>query len=205
VSYSPAADSVGSSLADATGAAASVDSVAAGVVAAWVGFDEGVLVGAAGVVLAVVGATYGVLPEPLLLLEPDEPDEPDDPVVWWPLAVLCEPLEWLPPLLWLPLLCSVEGLWVGFLVGLWLGLGVDGGGGACVAGGGGATVAVGGFAVGVFWVGAAATGARFAVSPEPAALCGHQATRHAAVARSAATATRTKFVQVLLTTPSLAP
>jgi hypothetical protein len=61
----------------------------------------------------------------------------------------------------------------------------------------GATVAVG-----VFWVGAAATGVTMAASPEPAALCGHQATRQAARPNNAATAKRTRFVQVLLTTSS---
>ena len=67
----------------------------------------------------------------------------------------------------------------------------------------GAAVAVGVLVgVGVFWVGAAATGATTAVSPEPAALWGHQATRHAARPSNAATAKRTMFVPVLLTMSS---
>ena len=86
----------------------------------------------------------------------------------------------------------------GFLVGF--GVGCAGGGAAVV----GATVAVGGLgALGVFWVGAAAAGEEATTaSPEPAALCGHQATRHAARPSNTATAKRTKFVPVLLTTTS---
>ncbi len=68
----------------------------------------------------------------------------------------------------------------------------------------GATVAVGcGATVGVFWVGAAAAGDETtAASPDPAALCGHQATRQAARPSNAATAKRTMFDPVLLTTSS---
>jgi hypothetical protein len=118
-----------------------------------------------------------------------------------------------PPELWLvlpllvlpPLLCSVVGLWwVGFLVGFLVGLGVEGGGAGGGAGLVGATVAVGGLgALGVFCVGRAAAGEETTTaSPEPAALCGHQATRQAARPSIAATATRTMFVPVLLTTTS---
>jgi hypothetical protein len=114
-------------------------------------------------------------------------------VVWWP-------LEFGPPLL-----CSVVGLWVGLWVGLcvgflvgWAGDGAELGGGA-----GGAVVCCTG--VGVLWVGAAATWDRSAVPSEPAALCGHQAIRHAATPSNAATAKRTALVQVLLTSSSLTP
>jgi hypothetical protein len=100
----------------------------------------------------------------------------------------------------------------GFLVGFLVGFGVDGAAG----GGGGATVAVGSLlgwtvavgvlvGVGVFWVGAAAAGANAVVSPEPAALWGHQATRQAARPSNAATAMRVTVVPVLLTTSSWAP
>jgi hypothetical protein len=190
------------------GAAASVDSVAAGAevgafVGALVGAFVGAFVGAAGV-LAGVGATYGAPPDPLLL-------EPLEVEVWLPLDVDgwllgCEPLLWL-PLLWLPVLCSVVGWWCepplvcGFLVGFLVGLG----GGAWVGGGAGGGAAVVGCTVGVAWVGSAAAGERFATSPDPEALCGHQATRHADRPSNAATAKRTTFVQVLLTTSSLAP
>ena len=126
--------------------------------------------------------------------------------------VLCdEPPElWLLPPLEPALLCSVVGLcpplepplWLGFLVGFLVGCAGGGaGGGAATVG---ATVAVGlGFAVGVFWVGAAAAGEETTTaSPDPAALCGHQATRQAARPSNAATAKRTKFAPVLLTMSS---
>jgi hypothetical protein len=90
--------------------------------------------------------------------------------------------------------------WCGFLVGFFVGWGC----GAWVVGGGGGGAVVVWTAVGVAWVGAA-TADRPGVPPDPAALCGHQATRHAAVASNAATATRTAFVQVLLTTSSRTP
>ena len=158
---------------------------------------------------ATTGATYGA----------------DVVVVWVCVAVGCcwpldEPL--LLPLLFDPPLCSVVGwwlepppewlgLWVGFLVGL----GVDGG-----AGGGaawvGSTVAVGSWVgcavavgvlvgVGVDCVGAAATAEKSALPPEPDALCGHQATRHAARPSNAATAKRATFVLVLVTAFSSVP
>jgi hypothetical protein len=96
------------------------------------------------------------------------------------------------------------GLGVGFFVGFLVGLGVDGGGWA----GGGAWVGGGacvGCAVGVAWVGAAAAGA-LSSAPDPAeALCGHQATRHAATASSAATAMRTALLPIRLTTSSQTP
>jgi hypothetical protein len=98
----------------------------------------------------------------------------------------------------------VAGLWVGLVVALWVGSWVGCGAGGADVGGGGATVGVGGPGVGVFWVGAATTGDR-SVPPDPAALCGHQAIRHAARPSDAAEAKRKAFVQVELTTSSLAP
>ena len=89
--------------------------------------------------------------------------------------------------------------WCGFFVGFLVGFGVEGGG---AGGGGGAAV---GCTVGVAWVGAAAAGERFATSPDPAALDGHQATRHAERPSNTATAKRTPFVPVLLTTSSPGP
>jgi hypothetical protein len=167
------------------------------VVAFWVGADVGAFVGGA---LLWVGATYGALVE---LLDPlPEPwlvgcDDGED---WW----LTDDVWW-PPELEPPLLCSVVGLWVG----LWVGL-VDGfcvgwaGGGAEVGGGAGGWVGCC-TGVGVLWVGAAAAGDSSAGPPDPAALCGHHAIRHAATPSNAATAKRTPLVQVLLTSSSLTP
>jgi len=129
-------------------------------------------------------------------------------------GVLDVPPELWCPLGWEPPLCRLVGLWVGCCVGLWVGLWVGlcvgcGGGGAdvgCTVAVGvldGATVAVGVLVgAGVDWVGAAATGEKAGEPPEPSALCGHHATRQAARPSNAATAKRTMFVQVLLTTSS---
>ncbi|HET6939280.1 MAG TPA: hypothetical protein VFI19_11770 [Nocardioides sp.] len=177
----------------AVAVAVSVGGLADGVfVAGWVGADVGAFVGGA---LLWVGGTYGALVDPTLV----GCDEGDDwwwlDAGWWPLG--CEP----------PSLCSVVGLWVGLCVGLWVGflVGWAGGGAELGGGGGGGGATVGCTGVGVLWVGAAATWDRSAVPPVPAALCGHQAIRHAATPSNAATAKRTAFVQVLRTSSSLTP
>jgi hypothetical protein len=97
----------------------------------------------------------------------------------------------LPPLL--------PPLWSGFLVGLLVGGGA--GGGAAVCGGGGGSAVGVGFCVGVFWVANAGAGWT-AMSPDPDALCGHQATRQADNASIVATMMRTPKVLALLTTSS---
>ena len=162
--------------------------------------------GATGVVGA-TGGTYGALVETVVecvaggLLLCDEPPElwllpPFEPALLCSVVGLCPPL---PPLEPPPL---EPPLWLGFLVGFLVGCAGGGaGGGAATVG---ATVAVGfGFAVGVFWVGAAAAGEETTTaSPDPAALWGHQATRQAARPSNAATAKRTTFAPVLLTMSS---
>jgi hypothetical protein len=159
----------------------------------------GLSVGRAGVVVGAAGGTYGVLVDTVECVGPAGGGLCDEP-----------PELWLPP----PPLCVLLGLCVGFgvgflvgfFVGLWVGDaggGGGGGGGAAVVG---ATVAVGVLVgVGVFCVGAATAAESVrvtAVAPVPAALCGHQATRQAARPSNAATAMRTMFVPVLLTTSS---
>lgn len=212
MSYSAGAGSLGSVLGVTTGATASVDWGAAGVlgalVGAFVGALVGDLVGAGGVALGVLGGTYGGVP-PDELLEPDEVCPLDEE--WLPLEL--DPLLWLPLLLWLPELWVdwwleplwwgfVVGLVVGFVVGFLVGFLVGFGGGAWVCGGSGGG---GGAAVGVIWVGRTAAGATPATPPDPDALCGHQATRHAARPSNAATVMRATYAKVLFTTPSLAP
>jgi hypothetical protein len=185
--------SLWSALADSVGAVA--DGVGA---AGWVAADDGALVGGA---LLWVGATAGPLVAPLLVAC-------DVGEAWWLFDVVCWPPECEPPSL-----CCGDGLCVGFGVGLCVGLGVGlwvgflvgwAGGGAVVWGGAGGGVGCC-TGVGVLWVGAAAAGDWAAGPSVPAALWGHQAIRHAATPSNAATATRTAFVQVLLTSSSLTP
>jgi hypothetical protein len=143
-------------------------------------------------------------------------DEPELPPEWVP-PLLCSvvgwwwvepPPEWLPPPLLPPLLPPEwVGLWVGWCVGCTVVGGAGGGAevGWMVAVGVlvGPTVAVGVLVGdGVLCVGAAAAALIGATSPEAPALWGHHATRQAATPSNAATAKRTAFVQVLLTTPS---
>jgi hypothetical protein len=178
----------GASLAVAVSVGALTD---AAVVAGGVGAEVAAFVGGA---LLWVGGTYGAVDALLVGC--------DEGVVWWLLDVVWWAL-WCEP----PPLCSEVGLCVGLGLGLWVALWVGwAGGGAEVGGGGGGGAAVVGCTgVGVLWVGAAASGDRSAGPPDPAALCGHQAIRHAATPSDAATAKRTAFVQVLLTSSSLTP